>query len=224
MTSAGRPFIFVLAGVNGAGKSSVGGSLLAEHGLYAFNPDHYARELTTHLGLDIETANGRAWQHGRDLLESAMRLGRSFAFETTLGANTIPALLAEASRTHDVIMIFCGLTSPELHLARVRLRVAHGGHDIPEAKIRERWSTSRLNLIRLLPILARLQVFDNSAPADHDGNIPDPVLVLELRQGRILFPDASNREELAATPRWARPIVQAALNGAASGALPPELG
>ena len=31
--AARRPFIFVLAGVNGAGKSSVGGAMLAEHGL-----------------------------------------------------------------------------------------------------------------------------------------------------------------------------------------------
>ena len=38
-----RPFILVLAGVNGAGKSSVAGALLEEHGLTWFNPDSYAR-------------------------------------------------------------------------------------------------------------------------------------------------------------------------------------
>ena len=56
-----RPFIFVLAGVNGAGKSSVGGALLEQHGLSWFNPDTYARELMRELGIDQAEANARAW-------------------------------------------------------------------------------------------------------------------------------------------------------------------
>ncbi|VWX61590.1 Predicted ABC-type ATPase [Burkholderiales bacterium 8X] len=211
MGAARRPFIFVLAGVNGAGKSSVGGGLLREHGLDWFNPDSYARELAARLKLDIQSANAAAWQYGRDQLVDALRQARNFAFETTLGASTMPNLLIEAAATHDVILIYCGLASPELHLERVRFRVTHGGHDIPEAKIRERWTTSRLNLIRLLPALKRLQVFDNSAPADAEGNIPDPMLVLEMADGRTLFPDESDLDALASTPAWARPVVQAAL-------------
>jgi predicted ABC-type ATPase len=210
-----RPFIFVLAGVNGAGKSSVGGALLAAHGLSWFNPDSYARALVAQLGLEAEEANGRAWQYGREQLEQAIAQRTSFAFETTLGAHTIPNLLAQAAATHDVVMIFCGLASPELHLARVRFRVAHGGHDIPEAKIRERWTASRANLVRLLPVLARLQVFDNSAPAAPDGDIPDPVLVLEMQAGRTLYPLPGDAQALAATPEWARPVVQAALDQSA---------
>ncbi|MDH6590402.1 putative ABC-type ATPase [Variovorax sp. TBS-050B] len=210
MAAAARPFILVLAGVNGAGKSSVGGALLAEHGLPWFNPDSFARELVAQLGITPEEANARAWTHGRERLEAAIAEGRSHAFETTLGARTIPALLAGAAATHDVLMIFCGLSSPEQHMARVRARVAHGGHDIPEAKIRERWTASRANLIQLLPKLARLQVFDNSAEAPPGGEIADPLLVLELEAGRIVYPGAGDVEALAATPAWARPIVQAA--------------
>lgn len=212
MDGGRRPFIFVLAGVNGAGKSSVGGGMLLEHGLTWFNPDSYARELVTRMGMDVEPANAQAWQYGRNQLTSAIKQGRNFAFETTLGANTIPNLLIEAAATHDVIVIFCGLATPELHLERVQFRVAHGGHDIPAAKIRERWNTSRLNLILLLPFLQRLQVFDNSAPADADGDIPDPVLVLEVTGGQPVFPVASDAGALAHTPVWARPVVQAALS------------
>src|SRR5690606_19277285 len=115
----------------------------------------------------------RAWRHGRVLLEAALEQGCNHAFETTLGGRTIPALLERASRTHDVMMIFVGLASPEQHIGRVRLRVAHGGHDIPERKIRERWVTSRANLVRLLPLLARLQVFDNSVQVRLGDEIPD---------------------------------------------------
>ena len=208
---AARPFIFVLAGVNGAGKSSVGGALLAEHGLAWYNPDSYARELVAQLGLDVEDANGRAWEYGRVQLAAALAGRRSHAFETTLGASTIPELLAKASRTHDVVMIFCGLASAEMHLRRVHARVASGGHDIPVAKIRERWISSRMNLIRLMPLLARLQVFDNSAEAAPGEEIPDPVLLLEMIGGRLVFPAADDASALEATPDWARPIVQAAI-------------
>src|SRR5271170_3607191 len=94
-----RPFIFVLAGVNGAGKSSVGGALLLEYGLAWFNPDTYARELMTQFSLTPAEANGRAWEHGRSQLEAAMLNGTNYAFETTLGARTIPDMLAKATRT-----------------------------------------------------------------------------------------------------------------------------
>lgn len=208
--TAPRPFIFVLAGVNGAGKSSVGGALLAEHGLDWYNPDSYSRELSALLGLPIGEANARAWEHGRAQLEAAIAQGRNFAFETTLGAHTIPDLLAQAARTHDVVVLFCGLASVDLHMRRVKARVAVGGHDIPQAKIRERWDASRLNLIRLLPALARLQVFDNSAQAAPGKPIPDPVLLLETMRGHVTYPGPKDRAALNATPDWARPIVQAA--------------
>jgi len=206
-----RPFILVLAGINGAGKSSVGGAMLAQSGLAWFNPDVYASELMTLSGLHLEQASGRAWEFGRTQLEAAIINGTSYAFETTLGGRTITKMLSRAARTHDIVMLFCGLSSVQQHIARVQLRVAHGGHAITENKIRERWVTSRANLIKLLPQLARLQVFDNSAEAVVGEDIPDSVLVLEVFDGRMVFPEPDDGAALAATPNWARPIVQAAI-------------
>lgn len=206
-----RPFIFVLAGVNGAGKSSVGGNLLAEHNLTWFNPDDYARELLAKLRVTLAEANAAAWQFGREQLEEAITEVRNFAFETTLGANTIPRLLVQASATHDVMMWFCGLTSTQLHIQRVKARLVRGGHDIPEAKIRERWDGSRSNLIRLLPYLTHLQVFDNSAEAALGQPIPAPVLVLEMVNGKMLSPDPADPQQLASIPAWAVPVVEAAI-------------
>jgi predicted ABC-type ATPase len=91
------------------------------------------------------------------------------------------------------------------------LRVANQGHVIPENKIRERWVTSRANLIKLLPRLSRLQVFDNSVEAAPGQDIPDPMLVLEMVDAQVMFPDRDDAAALSATPEWARPIVQAAL-------------
>ncbi len=206
-----RPFIIVLAGVNGAGKSSVLSALLLDEGLDWYNADQYAAALVRELGVSLAEANGRAWQHGKSLLERAIATRSNHAFETTLGGRTIARLLREASTTHDVLMLYCGLDSPDLHIARVAQRVAHQGHPIPEDKIRERWNTSRANLVQLLPVLARLQVFDNSRSVDPGHDVPDPALVLELEAGRIVFPDVASREALAAVPVWARPILEAAI-------------
>lgn len=206
-----RPFIFVLAGVNGAGKSSVAGAMLQDLGLSWFNPDTYARQMANELGMDIEEANSRAWKRGKSALEKAIAKRSSYAFETTLGGSTITRLLADACRTHSVVMLYCGLSSAELHIERVAQRVVHGGHDIPEPKIRERWDASRVNLVKLLPVLSRLQVLDNSARVEPGQDIPDPVLVLEMEGGLVTFPDSLDARSLNAVPEWARPIVEAAI-------------
>jgi predicted ABC-type ATPase len=206
-----RPFIFVLAGVNGAGKSSVGGAMLVEYGLTWFNPDSFARALTAQFNMTPAEANSRAWETGRAQLEAAIADGKNYAFETTLGGRTLPGMLANAARSHDVVILFCGLSSVEQHIKRVQLRVANQGHVIPENKIRERWVTSRANLIKLLPRLSRLQVFDNSVEAAPGQDIPDPMLVLEMVDAQVMFPDRDDAAALSATPEWARPIVQAAL-------------
>ena len=202
-----KPRIYVLAGVNGAGKSSVGGRSLRLVGGDYFNPDELAAAIREESGCSLEEANARAWTEGKERLEQAIRERRNFTFETTLGANTIPRLLRQAAdEGFDVRIWFVGLASVEQHMARVRARVASGGHDIPEEKIRERWDGSRRNIIRLLPHLTELRVFDNSAERDPDtGILPTPRLLLHWSSGTII---ALSSE----TPDWAREILAAALH------------
>jgi predicted ABC-type ATPase len=207
--SARHPRIYVLAGVNGAGKSSIGGAAILSFGGEYFNPDEAARRiLGANPGLTQADANGVAWQQGRRLLERAITEKLDFAFETTLGGSTIPRLLASAARRGiEVHVWYAGLASPELHIERVHARVRRGGHDIPESDIRRRYRHSRVNLIELLPALTSLRVYDNSAQADPAaGVVPTPVLLLELERGAIVHP-----ADLAHAPEWAKPIIAAAL-------------
>ena len=209
MASPESPRIYVLAGVNGAGKSSIGGAAFRAYGGEYFNPDEAARKLmAANPKLSQTEANSAAWQQGRRLLERAIAERLDFAFETTLGASTIPRLLAKAaSQGIEVHVWYAGLASPELHIERVRSRVRRGGHDIPEQTIRRRYEHSRLNLIHLLPSLTALRVYDNSADADPAaGQTPAPKLVLDMQQGKILNP-----ADLPHAPEWAKPIVAAAL-------------
>ena len=210
-----RPIIFVLAGVNGAGKSSIGGEAVARKGLGWFNPDTFTRKLAAESGLDLATANARAWAEGVRQLDQAVAGGLSHAFETTLGGWTIPAKLKAAARSHDVEIWFCGLASPDLHVARVKVRVANGGHDIPEAKIRERYTRALGNLIDLMPHLSYFRAYDNSATVLPGMPVPDPFLVLETHGPRVVYP--TDAESLKITPDWAGPIVEAALQMAERG-------
>lgn len=207
-----RPVLYVLAGVNGAGKSSVGGHLLERAGLSWFNPDTFARELVEATGCEQREANAIAWQEGMRRLEDAVVHGRHHAFETTLGGRTVPERIRAATHSHDVIMWFCGLSSPERHLARIRARVLVGGHDIPEAKVRERYPAALQNLIALMPVLAQLQVYDNSAEVARGEAVPDPILLAEMADGQLVFPVPDDLAALAQTPDWAKPLLEAALS------------
>lgn len=207
-----RPVLYVLAGVNGAGKSSIGGHALTRAGLTWFNPDTFARELLAATGCDQDSANAHAWTEGVRRLDHAVVTGQSYAFETTLGGRTIAAKIRAAAATHDVIVWFCGLDSPERHLARVRARVSQGGHDIPEAKIRARYPQAQRNLIALMPHLAHLSVYDNSTEAAIGDPVADPVLVMELEQGRLIHPSVGDPAALGRTPGWAKALVEAALS------------
>jgi predicted ABC-type ATPase len=201
--------LYVLAGVNGAGKSSIGGAAIRAAGGDYYNPDEAAAALiAANPALDQTEANAAAWQQGRKLLERAIDQRLDFTFETTLGGSTMPRLLTEAaSRGIEVRVFYVGLGSAEAHIERVRQRVRAGGHDIPEADIRRRYRHSLLNLVQLLPTLTELRVYDNSAAADPAaGHAPLPVLVLHMQGGRIVGPP-----DLASTPDWAKPIVAAAL-------------
>jgi len=203
------PRIYVLAGVNGAGKSSIGGAMLEQAGVEFFNPDKVARQFqSTYQGISQEDANSLAWQQGRRLLQRAIDERKDFAFETTLGGNTMPALLKKATSSGIEVRIwYVGLESAELHIARVQSRVAMGGHDIPETKIRERYAQSRMRLIELLSVLTELKVFDNTEEGDpQKGQTPSPKLLLHMKRGKLV--EASNLHQI---PQWAKPILQAAI-------------
>jgi predicted ABC-type ATPase len=185
--------------------------MLRQAGGDYFNPDEAAREIReADPSLGAGEANSRAWHEAKRLLERSIVEHKSFVFETTLGGNTIAALLDRAASAGlEVKIWYVGLPSPEQHIERVRARVARGGHDIPEADIRRRYTRSLKNLVRLLPKLTGLRVFDNSEEGDpHSGRRPNPRLLLDVERGRILAPGFP---DLSQTPHWARPVVAAAM-------------
>ena len=199
----------MIAGTNGAGKSSIAGSMFVARGAEYFNPDSAAKRIIASTpGISQAEANSAAWHEGKRLLERAIAERLDFAFETTLGGRSMTALLEKAlSNGMEVRVWYVGLKTPELHIARVRSRHQQGGHSIPEEKIRERYVRSRLNLIRLLPRLTELLIYDNSEEADpRAGKLPKLEFLLHFARRKIV-----RSCPLEAVPEWAKPIFAAAL-------------
>ena len=110
-----RPALYVLAGVNGAGKSSIGGKALQRAGIDWFNPDTFTRELVEATARPLADANAAAWQEGVRRLDAAIANGEDYAFETTLGGNTIAAKLREHMWIEELIEIAESEASCELY-------------------------------------------------------------------------------------------------------------
>ena len=198
--------ITVIAGVNGAGKSSVVGSYIRNTGAEYFNPDEVCRELMKDAPkLSQGEANARAWQMGYDQLNRAIDNDLPYTFETTLGGNSVAEKLHEAiDKGVAVRIFFVGLSSPELHIERVKYRVSRGGHDIPEEKIRERWDGAIYNLITLIPRCSAVVVYDNSTPFREDGKTA--AVCLFSLNGNV-FVQLPIRD----MPEWAKPLASTAM-------------
>jgi predicted ABC-type ATPase len=197
--------IVVAAGTNGAGKSSLVGEYLAAQGAAYFNPDLFARRLIEQ-GWTVPAANAQAWNTGVEGLRRAITRNEDFTFETTLGGSTIArALHAALEAGREVYIWYVGLSSPELHIERVRERVQRGGHDIPEADIRRRYSASLARLVSFLGKATEVYVFDNSATSP-DG-VPQSQLVFRMRGRKLVEPTVDAL--LEDPPEWAKPLIAA---------------
>ena len=98
MSASRRPNIYVLARVDGTGKSSIGGAAVRYYGGEYFNPDEAARALREKKpSLTQADANSAAWRQAVTLLKRAIEKRLDFIFETTLCGNTITDLLANAA-------------------------------------------------------------------------------------------------------------------------------
>lgn len=135
------PTILVFAGPNGAGKTTWINQILLERS-EAFtyvNPDEIARSLcvdTPHR--DVSAA--RLVIQTLDRLEAERK---DIILETTLATRSHAVRLKRLKDTgYTVELLYLRLPSIEASIARVALRVASGGHDIPQATLRRRYPLS----------------------------------------------------------------------------------
>jgi predicted ABC-type ATPase len=156
------PKIVVLAGINGAGKTTASRWVLDSLRVPVFvNADAIARGLN---GLNPESEAVRAGRVMLDWIHDLAADHRDFAIETTLAARTYAAWLGGLRDAgYEVYLFYYWLSSAELAITRVAERVAAGGHHIPDATVRQRYGRSVRNLFELYrPVCTGWRVYDNS--------------------------------------------------------------
>lgn len=180
--------MWVLAGANGAGKSTFYRLVLQPRGVRWVNADEIARALWP------EAADERAYAAGEiaaELRESAIAAGLDFATETVFSHESKLALVHNA-RAHGyrVTVVYVHLTSAELHVARVAQRVAEGGHSVPAAKILAR----RERVLRLMR--EALLVADDAVVLDNSDDRDPFRVVARISQRQVLWVAESVPEEV----------------------------
>ena len=130
-----------------------------------------------------------ASQAAAALRSELMAARRSFITETVFSHPSKVELVSTAQRAGYLVTLHVVLLPVEVTLARVAHRVARGGHEVPEQKVRERF-------LRLWPLVAqaraladRTRVYDNSTASTPFR------LVAEYEHGELIG--------RASYPRWA---------------------
>ena len=131
--------LYILAGCNGAGKTTAAYALLPEllDCREFVNADEIARGLSP---FQPETVSVQAGRLMLVRLQELLATGESFALETTLATRIyLPFVKAARAQGYYVSPFFFWLNSPDMAVERVKIRVREDGHNIPEPVIRRRY-------------------------------------------------------------------------------------
>jgi predicted ABC-type ATPase len=161
------PVLVFVAGPNGAGKSTFFAEYLERLGLPYVNADDIARGLrAADPGASRDAIDRRAFREAERLRAALMEAGVSFGTETVFsdprGAK-VRFLEAARMRGFVTFLVFIGLDSAALSIARVHQRTRQGGHDIPDAKLRARFPRTLDNVRAAVPLVDEAFLFDNSS-------------------------------------------------------------
>ena len=197
-----RPILHVLAGPNGADKSTLYHTKIAPRFRSAefVNPDliaeqHFGRH--PKLFAEVEAAQRLAEAKRRELMAAA----RDLVTESTFSHPSKLALLQDArAMGYDVRVYHVNLRSAELAVKRVARRAASGGHTVPENKTKERYTRDQPLIREAVRIADRAYVFDNSEFGKPSQR------VLEFAHGVVVF--VSHH-----VPRWAMDLYASELCG-----------
>lgn len=163
MSTNKPPRVALVAGINGAGKTTASHWVLANVlKIKTFvNADTIARGLNA---FDPESEASRAGRIMLAQLDDLAAARRDFSFETTLSARAYSPFLAKLKASgYEVYLYYFWLDSADTAIARVATRVRSGGHHIPDDTIRRRYSRSVNNFFKLYrPLCNSWRVYDNS--------------------------------------------------------------
>jgi predicted ABC-type ATPase len=157
------PNLFIIAGCNGAGKTTASQTIFPD----ILNCNEFVNADNIAAGISPYNVDSVAVEAGRIMLhriDELLCMGVDFAIETTLATRSYVSLVRRAKALgYNVSLIYIWLSSPELALQRVAVRVRKGGHNIPADVVKRRYYRGVSNLFGLfMPICDTWILADNS--------------------------------------------------------------
>jgi len=152
--------LWVLAGGNGAGKSTFYNLHLAKYGIKFVNADLIAKDIDSvnSEGLSYHAATVAAL-----IREDLISQGVSFCFETVFSHESKIDFIAQAKANgYKIILVYIHLIDSSLNEARVKQRVSEGGHSVPIEKIHSRIPRIMKHIKTALSIVDEARILDNS--------------------------------------------------------------
>jgi predicted ABC-type ATPase len=162
-----QPVLIFLAGPNGSGKTTFFEASIEPFGLPYVNADRIARALReADPTAAPEAIDRRAFRDAERLRRALVEARLSFCTETVfsdpVGAK-LEFLRHARARGFVVFLVFIGLDSARLSIARVSQRVRQGGHDVPDDTLRARFPRTLANLRAAVALVDEAFLFDNSS-------------------------------------------------------------
>ena len=155
--------LYIIAGCNGAGKTTASFTILPEvlNCKEFINADEIAKGLSPFQPESVAVQAGRIMLARMDEL---LQKGETFAFETTLATKSYKQKIEWAQANgYEVTLLFFWLDSPNMAKKRVAQRVAEGGHSIPSETIERRYHNGIVNLFAIyIDMVDICYIFDNS--------------------------------------------------------------
>lgn len=155
-----RKQLWILAGGNGAGKSTFYRTQLAPLGMPFINADILAKELYPQ---SPEQHSYDAAKLATEMRFQLLHEGRSFCFETVFSHPSKIDFVAQAKVLgYENILVFIHLETASLNQARVAQRISEGGHKVPDEKVVSRIPRLLKNIKKTLPLCDQVYILDNS--------------------------------------------------------------
>ena len=188
-----RKQLWILAGGNGAGKSTFYRTQLAPLGLPFINAVDIAKEIYP------QAPEEHSYDAAKLATEMRFRLlneGRSFCFETVFSHPSKIDFVAQAKALgYQIILVFIHLENVSLYQARVAQRLSEGGHNVPDEKVASRIPRLLQNIKQTLPLCDQVRILNNS-------RIDNPFQqVAVIRNGQTI------QQEIP-LPDWAKDLLE----------------